>query len=79
MNFQIPRLATDSELRKLTMPVMVLGASEDISFPGKAVVERVKAIVPHAEGEVIVNCKHCPPTTDEFRGWLADRLTRFLK
>ncbi len=77
-DLRIPPLASDEDLRKLTMPVMVLGAADDISFPGDAVVRRVKAVVPHADGEVIAGCKHCPPTTPEFRDWLAGRLAAFL-
>jgi len=77
-DLRIPPLATDEELRKLTMSVLVLGAADDISFPGDAVVRRVKAFVPHADAEVIAGCKHCPPTTPEFRTWLAGRLTAFF-
>jgi 2-hydroxy-6-oxonona-2,4-dienedioate hydrolase len=79
MDLRIPPLATDLELQRLTMPVLTLGAAEDISFPGAAVVERVKAQVPHAVGEVIAGCKHCPPTTDEFRAWLCTQLTGFFE
>jgi 2-hydroxy-6-oxonona-2,4-dienedioate hydrolase len=75
---RIPPLASDAELRRLTMPVLVLGAADDISFPGAAVVARVKGLVPHADGEVMPGCKHCTPTTPEFRGWLADRLAAFF-
>jgi pimeloyl-ACP methyl ester carboxylesterase len=77
-DFRVPPLATDEQLRKLAMPVLVLGAADDISFPGEAVVRRMKSTVPHADGEVIRDCKHCPPTTPEFRGWLAERLTAFM-
>jgi len=77
MDLRIPPLATDADLRRLTMPVLVLGAADDISFPGLAVVNRVRAIVPHADGELIPACKHCVPTTEEFRSWLANRLTAF--
>jgi pimeloyl-ACP methyl ester carboxylesterase len=77
-DFRIPPLATNQELQRLTMPVLVLGAADDISFPGEAVVRRVREMVPHAQGEVIPACKHCPPTTPEFRDWLADRLVAFL-
>ncbi|QDU21707.1 hypothetical protein [Urbifossiella limnaea] len=38
----------------------------------------VKAVVPHADAEVIAWCRHCPPTTPEFRAWLAGRLVAFL-
>lgn len=78
-DLRIPPLATDEELRRLTMPVLVLGAENDLSFPGDAVVRRLRSIVPHAEGEIIAGCKHCPPTTPEFRTWLANRLTSFFE
>lgn len=78
MDLRVPPLATDDELRRLTMQVLVLGAADDISFPGAAVVRRVKAVLPNADAEVIPACKHCPPTTDEFRAWLAQRLGKFL-
>jgi 2-hydroxy-6-oxonona-2,4-dienedioate hydrolase len=78
VDMRIPPLATDADLRKLTMPVLVLGAADDISFPGDAVVRRIKTLVPRADGEVIAGCKHCPPTTPEFRTWLANRLTAFF-
>jgi pimeloyl-ACP methyl ester carboxylesterase len=77
-DLRIPPLATVDELRKLTMPVLVLGAADDISFPGDALAQRVKALVPNADCEVIAGCKHCPPTTPEFRAWLAGRLATFL-
>lgn len=76
---RIPPLATDAELQRLTMPLLVLGASDDISFPGAAVVARFRSQVPNVDGEIIPECKHCPPTTDEFRTWLGQRLTRFLE
>lgn len=79
MDLRIPPLATDDELRRLTMPVLALGAADDLSFPGAAVVGRIQSVVPHAEGEVIAGCKHCPPTTPEFRAWLAGRLTAFFE
>ena len=75
---RIPPVATDASLRRLVMPVLVLGASHDISFPGEALVRRVQAVVPHAVGEVIPDCRHCPPTTPVFREWLATRLSAFF-
>ena len=77
-DFRIPPLASDQELRGLSMPTLVLGAAEDISFPGHALVDRVCSQIPQVEGEVIPDCKHCPPTNPEFRKWLANRLTMFL-
>ena len=78
IDMRIPPLSTDADLRKLTMPVLALGAADDISFPGDSVVRRIKAVLPHADAEVIPACKHCPPTTPEFRAWLAHRLTAFF-
>jgi len=75
---RIPTLATDAELRRLTMPLLVLAAAEDISFPGGAVLARVRSQVPHADTELLAGCKHCPPTTDEFRAWLGTRLADFF-
>lgn len=75
---RIPPVATDADLLRLTMPLMVLGAADDVSFPGEAVVSRVRSVLPDAEVEVIPGCKHCPPTTPEFQTWLSDRLTQFF-
>jgi len=46
---------------------------------GGFVAVRLAAHAPSlAVTEVIPNCKHCPPTTDEFRDWLGGRLHGFL-
>jgi pimeloyl-ACP methyl ester carboxylesterase len=78
-DMRIPPLARDEALRKLTMPTLVLGADQDISFPGPKLVKRVQSLVPNSETEVIAHCKHCPPWTDEFRSWLAERVGGFLR
>jgi 2-hydroxy-6-oxonona-2,4-dienedioate hydrolase len=75
---RIPPLATDAALRSLRIRTLVLGAEEDISFPGRAMVERVRDLIPTSEAEVLRRCRHCPPITPEFRSWLADRVTSFL-
>lgn len=75
---RVPPLASDEALRSLTVPTLVLGGDQDISFPGHAMVQRVRSLVPGVEAEVMTQCRHCPPTTPEFRAWLADRVTAFL-
>lgn len=75
---RIPPLATDAELEALEVRTLVLGAEDDISFPGQAMVDRVERLVPNAEVGLLRECKHCPPTTPEFRSWLAERVTTFL-
>lgn len=74
----IPSVATDEELQKLKMPVLAIAAENDLSFPGVPLVERVQEHIPNVETELLEGARHSPPTTDEFRRWLADRVTNFL-
>lgn len=78
MDPRIPPLASDDALKKLTMPLLVLGGDQDISFPGEAIAKRLAQTTPHADVEVLKNCKHCTPCTPEFRTWLANRLVTFF-
>ena len=78
LDLRIPPTATDAQLKGLTMPVLVIGAAHDVSFPGEKLLARVKAVVPNVETELLADSKHSPPFTPEFRGWLAERVTRFL-
>lgn len=78
MDPRIPPLATDAQLQALTMPVLAIVGDDDISFPGRAIHERLRRVLPSAEIELVENCKHCPPTTPEFRAWLAGRLKTFF-
>ncbi|CAN5611325.1 hypothetical protein BH11PLA2_BH11PLA2_51840 [soil metagenome] len=78
LDFRIPPVATDAQLRGLTMPTLVIGAGQDVSFPGETLLNRVKAVIPNVETELLADSKHCPPFTPEFRSWLADRITQFL-
>ncbi len=48
------------------------------SFPGPQLVARAKELIPHAQVELIPDCRHIPPMTDAFRGWMAERMTGFL-
>lgn len=75
---RIPPLATDAELRGLRAPVLAVAGAEDPLFPGGKLVARVKGLVPGAEAEVVAGNRHIPPTTPEFRRWMADRVTAFL-
>ncbi|MEM9367740.1 MAG: alpha/beta hydrolase [Planctomycetota bacterium] len=79
MDARVPPLATDHDLRELEMPMLVMAGEEDISFPGEELISRVRRLVPDADTELIENCKHCPPTTDAFRSWLATRVSDFVQ
>ncbi|MDX2009300.1 MAG: alpha/beta hydrolase [Myxococcaceae bacterium] len=75
----IPKLARPEEFSGFTAPVLVIGADGDLSFPGEAVVARVRALFRGpVETELLKDVRHSPPTTEPFRAWMAERLTRFL-
>jgi 2-hydroxy-6-oxonona-2,4-dienedioate hydrolase len=77
LDMRVPPRATDAELRGLTMPTLVIGARDDLSFPGEKLIRRVTGRIPRVETELI-DGRHCPPTTPEFRAWTAERVARFL-
>lgn len=74
MDMRIPKLATPAELAGLRAPVLVIAAEEDVSFPGEKLLARARELFADVETELVAGSKHCPPTTDEFRRWLADRI-----
>jgi 2-hydroxy-6-oxonona-2,4-dienedioate hydrolase len=79
LNMKVPALARVEELRSFTAPTLVLAADRDASFPGAALLQRARELFPNlADSELITDCNHCPPTTDVFRAWLAQRIGAFL-
>jgi pimeloyl-ACP methyl ester carboxylesterase len=79
LDLRIPPLATDEQLRKLKPPTFVLGGSDDLSFPGEKMIDRIEAVAPQVKTMLIAGSKHCPPTTNEFRNWMAYRVVEFLE
>lgn len=76
----VPRLSKPEDFSKLSVPVLVISAEHDVSFPGRAVLERAKQLFDkprQLETELLAGVKHSPPTTDTFRAWLGERLNRF--
>jgi pimeloyl-ACP methyl ester carboxylesterase len=78
LDIRVPPLAQPGSLAGFTRPTLVFGASDDLSFPGAALLARVKAIIPHAETELLEGCRHAPPSDEAFQRRMADRITRFL-
>ncbi|WP_394846977.1 alpha/beta hydrolase [Pendulispora brunnea] len=78
LDVRVPPLVKPEELEGLTCPVLVFASDEDISFPGRALLARVRELLPHAEVELLEHTKHCPPTTDAFRTSSSARVERFL-
>lgn len=74
----IPPVASDEELRALSMPCLIMAAEHDISFPGSPLIERATSQIPRVETELIRGSRHSPPTTDAFRNWMANRITAFV-
>lgn len=78
LDLRIPPLATPAALAGYAGPALVFGADGDVSFPGAKLVARARELLPQAETELLVGCKHGPPTTPEFRHQLAARLAGFF-
>lgn len=78
LSLKVPPLAKSDALQAYKNPALIIGGGDDISFPGEKLTERAKVLIPQVEVEVIANCRHSPPTTDDFRVWLARRITQFL-
>jgi 2-hydroxy-6-oxonona-2,4-dienedioate hydrolase len=80
MDMRVPKLATPEELARFKAPVIVIAGDQDVSFPGDKLAARSKQLFGAnlVACEILPNCKHCPPTTDEFRRWLSDKVTAFL-
>jgi|SRR5690554_1136623 len=80
LSMKVPALAQPEELRGFEAPVFVLGADEDLSFPGDAVVRRAgELFVNLRAARVIEGSRHCPPTTEAFRTSLANDLRVFFE
>ena len=80
MDMRVPKLATPEELARLTAPVLVIAGDQDYSFPGDKAIARAKQLFPTLTAtELVENCKHCPPTTPQFRQWLSSRIQSFVR
>jgi 2-hydroxy-6-oxonona-2,4-dienedioate hydrolase len=78
LDMRIPPLLRPADVANYTGPTLILGADEDVSFPGGALVARARELFPRAEIELLENCKHCPPTGNDFRARTAKRIGTFL-
>jgi 2-hydroxy-6-oxonona-2,4-dienedioate hydrolase len=78
LDMRVPPLFQPADLAGFDRPTLVFGASDDLSFPGGPLVERVRQLIPHAETELLEGVRHGPPTDDAFRRRQAERVARFL-
>jgi pimeloyl-ACP methyl ester carboxylesterase len=79
MDMRVPPLATPEDVSSYKGPTLVLGADDDVTFPGAALIARAKELFPGAEVELLEGCKHCPPVEDDFRARTASRVHAFLE
>jgi pimeloyl-ACP methyl ester carboxylesterase len=79
LDLRPPPLAHASQLARFTGPTLVFGADRDVHFPGPATIARARRVFPNlVEAEVLIDCGHAPPMTDDFRRTLCARLAAFL-
>jgi pimeloyl-ACP methyl ester carboxylesterase len=64
LDTQLPRMATEEELRGFGEPVALFASEQDVFFPGDAVVARAREIVPNlVVAECLRDCRHVPTKT----------------
>lgn len=78
LDLRPPPLATPEPLKSCQSSTLVLAASDDINFPGPALLERAMQLFPQATVDLLPNCKHVPPTNDPARAKLCNRVASFL-
>lgn len=79
LDFRPPRLVRDQELAALQAPVQVFGAEHDLSFPGRALLERAKVVFPHlVHSELLTGTKHTPSFEPAARRKLGDSIASFM-
>lgn len=78
--FTIPMLSKIGEFKNLSAPVYICAGELDLSFPGKKLEAQAKKLFPNLiKVDVVTGCRHCPPTTDEFRQNFTFELTQFFQ
>jgi len=79
LRMKLPPLAKDDELRGLACPVLAFGAADDVHFPGPALLSRLTRTLGEKRAQCeLLECRHTPPMTPEFRDWFAQRVGTFV-
>jgi 2-hydroxy-6-oxonona-2,4-dienedioate hydrolase len=73
-----PPLATPEALASFDRPTLVIGASDDITAPGQALLARAAKLFPHARLELLPDTKHIPATDAASREALGGMISSFL-
>lgn len=78
LDFRLPRNATAEDVRAFDGAVYVLGADDDVHFPGPALLERARRLFPQAKTELLADTRHGPAMDDASRAALSARVAAFL-
>ncbi len=79
LDMRVPPLIRPDELSDLTAPTLVIAAAGDASFPGAKLLVQARKLIPSlVDQHLLEDSNHCPPTTDEFRTWMSERIGAFL-
>lgn len=78
IDFAAPPPLTAAEAAGWKGPVLVFGATDDLSFPGDLVLARSRALWPQVDTERLVGSKHSPATDPASREALCARVEAFL-
>jgi pimeloyl-ACP methyl ester carboxylesterase len=69
--------ATREDLAGFTAPTMVIAARNDLLFPGEAVIQRAKEIIPNLVETKLLEGRHLP-SHEEYE-WISERIQHFLE
>ena len=78
LDFRLPRNAVVEDTKAFRGPVYVLGADDDVHFPGPALLERARELFPQAVTELLADTRHGPAMDDASRAALSARVAAFL-
>lgn len=77
LDSDLPRAATEAELSRFDAPTTVFAADNDIFFPGEAVIQRARRVVPNlVSAELLEGCRHIP--SGEAFAHINEKIERFL-
>jgi pimeloyl-ACP methyl ester carboxylesterase len=78
LDVELPRMATEEELRGFEGPVAVFAAEKDPFFPGRAVLARAQEIFPNlTNAELLEGCRHIP--SEAALGLVNEEIRAFLR
>jgi 2-hydroxy-6-oxonona-2,4-dienedioate hydrolase len=78
LDFRVPPNVQPEQLARFTGRAFVIGADDDVHFPGQAILARAPALFPRLQTELL-HCKHNPPADPAFWQPLLGRITSFLQ